>query len=68
MPGMPAVSHGAGWSWSPVVAVLLAALLVAGVTAAATVMHRPTGVVRRIDAACDAVMAGVMAALLAGLG
>lgn len=68
MPGMPAVSHGAGWSWSPVAGVLLAALLVAGVTAAATVTHRPAGVVRRLDAACDVVMAGVMAALLAGLG
>lgn len=67
MPGMSGMgSSDPGISIS-LVGVLLLALLVAGTSAAVVAIRRPMSTVRRLDACCDLVMAGVMAVMLAGL-
>ena len=71
-PGNPMGMAGMGTSgsaaWFPMVGVaLLVALAVAGASAAVVAARRPASVVRRLDACCDLVMAGVMAVMLVGL-
>lgn len=57
---MTTMSHAV---WAPLGVVLLA-VLVCAVSSAAWAMLRPGGVVRRLDASCDVVMAAAMAAML----
>jgi Domain of unknown function (DUF5134) len=51
----------------PLVGVLVVALVVAGASAAVVAVGRPPTIVRRLDACCDLVMAGVMAVMLVGV-
>jgi uncharacterized protein DUF5134 len=64
MAGMAAPDHTV---WLALVPVLLAAMAIAGVSAAVVALGRTSPAVRRLDACCDIVMAGVMAVMLAGL-
>jgi hypothetical protein len=64
MAGITPADHTA---WIPLVAFFLAALAIAGASAVVVAVGRTSLAVRRLDACCDLVMAGVMAVMLAGL-
>jgi uncharacterized protein DUF5134 len=64
MGAMTAPGHG---FWPALVPVTLAALAVAGATALVVAVRPGSAAVRRADACCDVVMAGVMAVMLAAL-
>jgi type IV secretory pathway VirB2 component (pilin) len=66
MSGMSSMS-GIGPSPVPLVLVLLVGLLAVAVTRVPAVVRRSRGAVARLDAGCDVVMAGAMAAMLLAL-
>lgn len=67
MTGMAGAGSPGPGVWAPLVVALLVALAVAGASAAVVAARRRAPVVRRLDACCDLVMAGVMAVMLVGL-
>ena len=64
--GMTAMSM-AGASTTPLIVVLLGALALAAALRVPVVVRRSRGPAARLDATCDVVMAGAMAAMLAAL-
>lgn len=53
--------------WQELVPLVLVAVAIAGASSAVVAVARTSSAVRRLDACCDLVMAGVMAVMLAGL-